>query len=116
MNPQSIQLRLGAVSPPLYDQLKIHGITKAEAKVFQDDNSAINRLYIRDFLTESETKRARKKLSVKVFAFIQRVYEERGEAPPIRERKVCDFHKKLGQENLCLNGPGFGLKGKVFHG
>jgi len=105
----NMELRLGAVTPPLYDQLKIHGATKAEAKVFQDDNNALNRAYIRDYITEGEVKRARGKLAKKIFKFIQRIYEERGEAPPIRERtakKVCDFHKEKGQENLCLNGPG----------
>lgn len=88
MDPKNIALRLGAVAPSIYEQLQVHGITKAEAKVFEDDNSAINRLYIRCLLRESEVKRARGKLAKKIFSHIQKIYEERGEAPPIRENKV----------------------------
>lgn len=96
MNHPSVSLRLGAVSPPIYDQLKHHGVTKKEAQVFQDDNAALSRAYIRGFLTDSEVKRARGKLAKKIFEFLQRIYEERGQAPPIRERTPIKADYPLG--------------------
>lgn len=83
MNRPSFSLRLGAVSPPMYEQLKHHGVTEKEAKVFQDDNSALNRAYIRGFLTDAEVKRARGKLAQAIFIFVQRIYEERKQPGPL---------------------------------
>jgi len=75
---KNISITLGAITA-LAPQLAVHGLTKAEIKVFEDDNSALNRAYIRDFITESQIKAARKKLAKKITDYIRKVRTERGE-------------------------------------
>lgn len=73
-----LEIRLGA-AVDLAAQLKPHGLIDAEIRVFVDDNYALNRSYIRGFLSEAEVKRARKRLFNKIEHFVKSLREKENE-------------------------------------
>ena len=66
--PTRIHVELGALCPPLHEQLGVFGVTEAEP--LQIDANAIVRLSVRGLLSEAEETRARKRLVRKIQAFI----------------------------------------------
>lgn len=73
-----MDIALGALSPPLSEQLKDTGIAADKLKLLDMDSDAINRLRIRGYLTDSATVSAQKKLIKE----IQRQYTIANPAQP----------------------------------
>lgn len=59
---KTIQLRFGAMVPPLSQQLAGFGLSDEAIEHFQLDADAITRFYIRGALLAAETKKARMRL------------------------------------------------------
>lgn len=72
----TLEIRLGA-AVDLAVQLKPHGLDDAEIRVFVDDNYALNRAYIRGYLSEAEVKKARKRLFGKIEHFVKEKANEK---------------------------------------
>ena len=68
--PARTYVELGALCPPLHEQLGVFGVTEAEGEPLQIDANAIVRLSVRGLLSETEKTRARKRLVRKIQVFI----------------------------------------------
>jgi len=59
---QKISLSFGATAPPLSEQLNNFGFGEKKLERWQKDADAITRLSVRELITETEAKKARKRL------------------------------------------------------
>lgn len=66
MKKGSLALRLGPLAPNLSTQLGESGLDKKQVSQFQQDADAITRLSVRGYISESDARRFRQSLVMKI--------------------------------------------------
>lgn len=70
MSTKKVGISFGALAPPLIEQLHEQGLTMdaKDASALSNDIDAVNRLYLRNVITETEAKQARRRIMKKITA------------------------------------------------
>lgn len=74
MTEKKIGVRIGALAPPLAEQMKEQGVVLVPGEQFmalQEDVDALNRLYVRGILPETPATQTRRKLMKTILAFVK---------------------------------------------
>lgn len=66
MRHTGLSLRLGALAPELSTQLGESGLDKKQIRQYQQDADAITRLSVRGYISESDARRFRQSLVMKI--------------------------------------------------
>jgi hypothetical protein len=75
MSNEEIGLRMGAIAPPIAQQLSEQGFVLPGVERYQEQSDRISHLNVGQLLTDSEAHRARQRLFKKIMADVKRQKE-----------------------------------------